>query len=56
MIICEDDRFVIPEKYLKMSVEELDREIEKMDAEIQKEREARGPLPEESKYIKMFFK
>ena len=55
MIICEDDRFVIPEKYLKMSVEELRAAREKLYEEIQKEREARGPLPEDSKYIKMFF-
>ncbi|MBQ8639239.1 MAG: hypothetical protein IJ468_08720 [Lachnospiraceae bacterium] len=37
MSAYENDRFVIPEKYLKMSTEELEREQEKMLEIIKKQ-------------------
>ena len=37
-MICEDDRFNISEKYRKMSIEELEREKEKILKEYEKEK------------------
>ena len=37
-MIYEDDRFNIPEKYKKMSIEELEKEKEQMLKEYEKEK------------------
>lgn len=36
-MIYEDDRFIIPDKYLKMSIEELEEEKEKLLKEIKEQ-------------------
>ena len=62
-MIYEDDKFNIPEKYRKMSIEELEREKEKILKEYEKEKEQydfskgqKNPYikKKDDKYLSMF--
>lgn len=51
----EDDRFFIPEKYRKMSIEELEEEKEKLLKEIKEQnKEKTNEIQNKSRYEQLF--